>query len=257
MEENSKKLKVLVIVAILLGVAVLGLSGYIVYDKVLNNNVDSEKNNNGELLTAEEAITEGKRLYDKATEIYSVWVLRPYCGVATSDIQNQELVKLGDSGYGNGNYYKSNFSSLDSLKDYLKQWLSGEIVNDKVRKSYEWNDKTYYDYVEDTSLLYSGDDYTYVDYVLKDGSLYCRFDVGKGWLSLYQDEYDIEVDSIENNKITYTITSTYVKNNAKCNLGTLGTKDCTEADYEYVDTSFVIERNSKGNFVVAEFTLHN
>ncbi len=261
MEKKNTGLIIFVIILILL---VVGLGGFIVYDKVLstndtsNTNNTNKENNNTKLLTNDEAIAEGKRLYDKATEIYETWVLIPYCGVVRNNINSQNIEVLGDSNNGNGSYYKSTFSSLEDLKNYLKQWLSEDIVNNKVVKNYKWNGETYYKYVEDESLLSNYDPhYGYVDYVLKNNTLYCRLDVGKGWLTLYQDKYDIKVDSIEENKITYTITSTYGKKDSGCYLGMVDSKPCSENDLEYKDTKFVIEKNSTGNFVVTEYTLHD
>lgn len=265
MEKKNIGLKVLVVILSLL---VVGLSGFIIYDKVLSNNeVENNDNNNvntdnngSKLLSNEEAINEGKRLYDKATEIYETWVLIPYCGVVRNKAYEDEnkIEKLGDSGYGNGSYYKSNFTSLDDLKNHLKQWLSEDIVNEKIVKTSVSNGETFYNYVEDVSLLSKKDGhYGYVDYVLKDNTLYCRLDTGKGWLTLYQNKYDIKVDKIEENKITYTITSTYGKQDSGCYLGMLDSKTCEEKDLEYKNTTFVIEKNTTGKFVVSEYTLHD
>lgn len=264
----EKKSTGLIVLVIILSLLVVGLGGFIVYDKVLSNNEiennDNKKDevnnndNDSKLLSNEEAVVEGKRLYDKATEIYESWVLIPYCGVARNEIKEGDIEILGDSNYGNGSYYKSNFTSLDDLKNHLKQWLSEDIINEKVVKSYVLNGETYYNYVEDLSLLSKQDThYAYIDYVLKDNTLYCRLDTGKGWLTLYQDEYDIKVDKIEENKITYTITSTYAKQDSDCYLGMSDSKTCKEEDLEYKNTTFVIEKNTTGNFVVSEYTLHD
>ena len=39
-------------------------------------------------------IIEGKRLYDKATEIYETWVFAPYCGLVHKDIIKQDILYL-------------------------------------------------------------------------------------------------------------------------------------------------------------------
>lgn len=254
----EKKNKGLIFLCIVLFFLAIGLGGFIVYDKILNsNNNENKKNDNVRLLTNEEAIIEGKMLYDKATEIYETWILIPYCGGDINSIMKQDNIeKLGSDACMNGRYYKSDFSSLDNLKEYLKRWLSEDIVNDKVFKTSEYNGKTYYNYVEDYSLLSDCDNYASVDYVLKDNTLYCRLDIGKGWISLY-DGYDMKVDAIEENKIIYTITSAYVKGESNCYLGLIDSKPCSEEDLEYKDTKFIIEKNESGNFIVTEFTLHD
>lgn len=245
----KKKNTGLIISVIILSILVVGLSSFIIYDKVLSkkNEVNNQENNNKpKLLSNEEAITEGKRLYDQATKIYETWVLIPYCGATRSEINEKDIETLGDVGYGNGDYYKSNFKSFDKLKDYLKQWLSEDIVDKKIIKSREWNGATYYNYVEDLSLLSNKDEhYAYVDYVLKDNTLYCRLTTGKGWLTLYKNKYDIKVDTIEENKITYTITSAYGKQGSACDFYS---ETCDEKDLEYKDTKFVIEKNSEDKF---------
>lgn len=265
MEKKNIGLIVLVIILFLL---VLGLGGFIVYDKVLSNNeIENNENNNSEvdnnqneskLLSNEEALAEGKRLYDKANDIYETWVLIPYCGLTHGEAKGDRVETLGDAGSGNGDYFKSNFTSFEDLKNYLKQWLSDDIVNEKVVKTSESNGEIHYNYVEDLSLLSKRDDlYLYVDYVLKDNTLYCRLTAGMGWITLYQDKYEIKVDSIEENKITYTITSAYGKEEVGCYLGMLDVEPCGEEDLVYKDTKFVIEKNASGNFVVSEFTLHD
>lgn len=260
-QTNNKGIITLLIaiIIILSGLCVLFATDTISFK---SNEIDNNDNsdNNSKLLSNKEAVVEGKRLYDKATEIYETWYLIPYCGVVRNKAYEDQnkIEKLGDGSYGNGSYYKSNFTSLDDLKNHLKQWLSEDIINEKVVKSYEWNGETHYKYVEDLSLLSKKDGhYGYVDYVLKDNTLYCRLDIGKGWLTLYQNKYDIKVDKIEENKITYTITSTYGKQDSGCYLGMLNSKTCEEKDLEYKNTTFVIERNTTGKFVVSEYTLHD
>ncbi len=250
--ENKNLIKVIVIV--FLSLVVVGLSGYVVYDKMLNNNSkNSSKNdvpNQSNLLTKDEALKEGKKLYDKATEIYETWLVVPYCGVKLGNMSDDRIESFGDSGLGNDLYYRSDFSSLDGLKNHLKQWLSDDIVNNKIKK-------TKYNYVEDLSLL-SNEEYGYVDYVFKDNKLYCRLQTGKGILSYYH-SYNIKVDNIEKDKITYTITSAYIKNpisdeKTSCSLD--NPTACSEKDLEYKDTKFVIQKNNAGKFVVSEYTLH-
>ena len=268
-EDKSKNIIIGVLV-----VMVIILSGVIIYmymtkDDViinLNDNEEQVDNDNGsevKKLTEDEAIVIGKELYDKATKIYETWVVLPYCGYDLQDINSQSVKSelLGNYGMGNGYYYKSNFSSYDDLVTYLGNWLSEDIINEKVVKSYEWNNETYYKYVEDLSLIFGTDShYSYVDYVLKDGALYCRLDTGKGWVPLYLGIYDITVDGIEENKIIYNIKSTYItqesfsSGSSNCTSGNVN--NCTSDQLEYEDTKFIIEKNDSGNWIVTDYTLH-
>lgn len=266
MENKNKKMVVIIAV---LSIVVIGLSSYLVYDKVLstkekedsntNSGSNTNTNTNGKVLSNEEALAEGKRLYDKVTDIYEISVLVPYCGIDPYEYyepdKRNEIKELGDSALGNGEYYKSNFSSLDDLKKYLTQWLSEELVNKKVVKQREFDDGTIsYNYVEDLSLLRGKEEYSYIDYVLKDNALYCRLQTGKGWLTHYR-SYEMKVDSITENKIVYTITNEYIKADSAC-WQHEDEVDCKKEDLEYKDTKFTIERNASGNFVVTDYTLH-
>ncbi len=253
----EKKNKIFIGIIVALALIVVGLSVFVVYDKVLNKNEKTDSTDNPSsstnsrterLLTEEQALEEGKKLYDKATEIYEIWQLYPYCGLNPNEYEG-DTEALGDSELGNGEYYKSNFSSLEDLKKYLTQWLSEDIVNSKVVKEFKVDGEVEYNYVEDLSLLKGNEKYAYVDYVLKDNALYCRLETGKGWMSSYYG-YDIKVDSIEEDKIVYTVTSKYIKESSECS------ENCKDEDLNYKDTKFVIERNSSGKFVVTNYTFY-
>lgn len=239
----------LIIVALVVIFVISINNGTIKFSKTDNNDQQQTSTTN-EVMSEESAIEIGSNLYDKATEIYSMWMLFPYCGYA--NIDNLKTYELGDSSYGNGSYYESEFSSLDELKKYLENYLSTDIVNKNVIESSQVNGQTYYNYVDDISLLSSSDDhYSYVDYVLKDSKLYCRAQSGKGWNSLYLDEYTMKPISILENKIEFNVTSTYMTNEAYQNK----IEELTDEDKEYKDTTFVIEKiNNK--WIVTDYTLH-
>lgn len=235
----------------------------IINNKVEVNNTSDNTNENvdGNVLTNEEAISIGKNLYDKATEIYSTWVLRPYCGYNSIEIEQVEAEELGNSDIGNGRYYKSDFRTLNELKDYLMTYLSKEIVDAKVYESSEWNGEIYYNYVTDISLLSTNDThYGYIDYVLKDDSIYCRLDTGKGWLSYYLGIYEISPKTIEEDRIVYEILSLYAKEIAseKCqNAVWDGNLDyCKDDEIEKRTTQFIIEKTNN-NWVVTSYILHD
>ncbi len=257
-----------IIIVILITLIVLLANGTISFNKKTADNTQLDKNTpekNNTILTEAEANSIGKELYDKATEIYSVWVLYPYCGYnLLADKSNLKIEKLGDSGMGNGSYYQTNFTNLEELKKYLLQYLSKEIVEEKIVAEYQRNGETYYNYVTELSLLSSNDfHYGYVDYVLKDNKLYCRLESGKGWLNdRYLGEYSLKTKTIEENKIEFTVTSTYISeetyqkiinNTTECNI--LNTDKCTNNDKVYKDTDFVIEKIDN-NWVVTSYTLH-
>lgn len=272
MKNNSTTI-LLVILTIILGcLCVLFATGVITFNYTSNdnnnnnnNNLNNNNSNNEQInttLSENEAINIGKQLYDKATEIYSVWVLFPYCGYdVTSDTADLKIEQLGNSANGNSEYYESEFASLDELKNYLKNYLSEDIINDKVKESYQLNGETYYKYVTDTSLLSSTDShYSYIDYVLKDNKLYCRLQSGKGWLNTkYLDEYSLKVSNIDESKITFTVTSTYINDdtlqNSETSCNNQNPTNCTDKDKEYKDSEFVIEKVND-NWIVTSFTLH-
>lgn len=84
---------------------------------VANGSIKSDKLSRGE------AMMLGKDLYDKATEIYSTWVLLPYCGYSHDEIFTLSSVVLSSTVAG-ARYYKSEFNNMDELKKYLAKFLS-------------------------------------------------------------------------------------------------------------------------------------
>lgn len=241
-----------VIIVLLLAVIYLVYTGKIGNTAV--NDTDNSVNNNDIVtsdnkLSDEEAMNVGQELYDKATEIYEVWVLRPYCGVSSSEIQNQVMVEFDDAAMGKGDYYDSGFASLEALKSELRKYLSDDIINSKITS----------EAITDTSLLKNIE---YNDYVLQNGKLYCRAFTGKGFMSRYLGKYDMEVSNLEENKITYTIKSTYVTEEAQAsgsecwNSINSGNNNCADNELEYKSTTFTIEKNND-NWVVTSYTLHD
>lgn len=191
------------------------------------------------------AIEKGKELYDRAVEIFDMWLLKPYCGYSEEELLNTNSLKieaLGDAGNGNGKYYASDFKSLDELKEYLRKYLSEDIVEKNVVKTKKYGNKTLYKYVEDISLLNSKDeDYSYVDYVLKDNVIYCRLQTGKGYYSSYTGKYDITLSDKSDDEISYKIVSYYDED------GKITTKE----------TKFVIV-NENNNWIISEYVVpHN
>ncbi len=202
-------------------------------NKNKQNNLVENKDKQPELevVSDSEALTLGKDLYDKATEIYSTWVLTPYCGYGSNELYNHEGVNIGGQpGY---SYYESMFNNIDELREYLLKYLSQDIVNSKVPKNVLENQEEI------------------ADYIIYNNKLYCRRDAGKGWLSSYLGKYDIKVNSKESSKISYTITSYYTKNEEVCSKYW----GCDKSNIETKDTNFTIEKiNDK--WIVTDYTLY-
>lgn len=243
----NKKNKIIVSLIILLLILLFGVCIISIYYNYSNKEIDNNNDdnmNNSELLTNEEAIEVGKKLYDKVTEMYKNWVAFTYCGVDVPKIEENQVEMFWGS-----RYYKSNFSNLDDLRKYLKQWLSDDIIDKKV----DFND---YIENEDIEKKYSENEYwslDYIDYILKNNVLYCRLETGIGWDSTYLHKYDIKVDKIEKNKITYTIVSYYCKDDEYIQYEGI----CNDKDFESKNTTFVIERNDDGNFIVTDYTFYD
>lgn len=249
-----------VIIIILITLVVLFANGTISFNSKKANNTQAGTNTtekNDTILTESEAGSIGKKLYDKATEIYSVWQLRPYCGYNLLSEYEYSNLKVEDLGDEYDRYYQTDFTSLEDLKNYLKQYLSKEIVEKTVEESYQRNGETYYNYVTDLSLLSSKDNhYSIVDYVLKNNKLYCRLTTHKGWLNdTYLEEYSLKPTTIEENKIVFTVTSTYISENSATECNKENADKCTNDDKVYKDTNFVIEKIDD-NWVVTDYTLH-
>ncbi len=239
------------IIIILIAIIVLFETNVINFKSEKNDNSSGNNNDNVDeiLLSEEEAIDIGKKLYDKATEVYSTTVMVPYCGTNYSDISNKDKVTFGKV----DGFYDSGFAGIDDLKKELSNWFSQENINKMF---------TDYDVVTDLSLLDS-DGMEYTNFVVTNGKLYCGSNVGKGWLSLYLGKYDIKVNHIDLNKIVFDIDNYYAKGDASnsCidNAGAFQNNidKCNENEIEKRSTQFVIGKNNSGNFVVNSYTLHD
>lgn len=201
-----------------------------------NDKINDNKNNENKILTTEEAIFMGSMLYDKATEIYATSLFVPYCGY---DYQSKP--KGSDIANNSGEYYSTDFTSIDELKDFLSRYLSEDIVKEKVSD----------DVVTDLSKVEP-----YTNYIFYNNKLYCRGHVGKGWVSSYLDKYDISVKNKDENRITYNIVSYYAKDVDSSQCATsLNYWQCSEEERITKTTEFVIEK-SNDNWVVSSFVLH-
>ena len=249
MSEKSKDILIGVLLTVIVGLIILII--LIITDTItFSSKFETNQNENNitetTKLTESEAITIGKELYDKMTEIKGLEVLLPYCGVKGSEIRNQSMKKYNISTYGPNEYYETKYSNTDELKNELRNYMSETYVNEVVDR----------EPITDLSLL-SKEDYLYVDYIIDNNKLYCRAYSAGGWAPNYLD-YDITVNNVEKNIISYNINSKYIKDSA---LGEICNKEkinnCKEEDLEYKDTTFVIEKNSNDKWLVTNFTLHD
>lgn len=92
-------------------------------------------------------------------------------------------------------------------------------------------------------------------YVIYNNQLYCRQYEGKGWLSNYLGKYDIYMEDLQENKISYKITSYYTKDPDGCENFNLSISSCAQDSIYEKDTDFVIEKVD-GNWVVTSYNLH-
>lgn len=211
MEKKSTG-KTIVIVILLL--ALLGLGGYVGYDKfiaeksseeTLKPEINEEKNN----LSEDLALSLGKNLYTDLRDVaYNICALgsRSVSGVCyylnNGKMEQDNTCQKGEMPYyliADTNY-KNSFSSngLKQYENYMKSENSGKL---------EINNNEYY---------------------IRDGLGDCQ----QGWS---EKSTKISIDNMTDNKITYNITERY------CDLGHFD--ECEAGNMEYakdIDTSFTI-----------------
>lgn len=166
----NKVCKGLIVLVIILSLLVVGLGGYIVYDKVFENalNVD----NNELLLTEYEAKDIVKQLDEKYYSFYTT--LGPYCGEYNRD----DYISFGSYETGDfRDYWRSaQFTSISELKGYLELIM----IDDLVPK-----------YINDG-----------VSYIEQDGKLYCQLaHKGGGITRNYDVDAEYNIRSITIDKI--------------------------------------------------------
>lgn len=179
MENKNIGLKIMVIILCLL---VVGLSGYIVYDKVLSdekeNVQDATSNENSDEQDIYEELDENtkselKKVFRFVYHYYDTG--NTYCGGHTDEYITTSKTPS------NGFYASKEFTSYSEMINYLKGYMSEEVVNGKnsIKKEY---------------------------YTEKDGKLYCE-DLGKGG-NLYQLENITIKKSKTSTNIVYTTIET-------------------------------------------------
>lgn len=252
MDNNKKKNGV--IVGLLLGIVImlvvfvaLFATNTISFTSKTNTNesgtTNTEENNT---LSNDEAISIGKELYAKAIEMQHVYGLIPYCGYSMDEVLNKKKTNFGIENHGI-EYYETDYNSLESLKESLAKYFSSSII-DKLVKDETTNNEV----ITDIAKIKENE---LANYVIYDNKLYCRGHARKGNVNFYLNEYDITIDSIEQNKIIYNVKSAYVKdgpNNTRCIEASYN--NCKEEDKEYKNTKFVIEQIND-NWIISEYTM--
>lgn len=170
MEKNSKGVVTLIIILV---VIIMGLVGYIVYDKSLNNEKKCETNTTNNVCTNNDSMDkEYNKLFKEIKDIYNVVYdyqgsVNTYCGESESST-HQTNEGLNDR-------VSTQFKTYDEMYNYLKGYMSEEVI-----KSFRFYERKHY--------------------IEEDGKLYCA-NLGKG-SPFNVGDVTISIDNIEDNKIS-------------------------------------------------------
>ena len=102
---------------------------------------------------------------------------------------------------------------VDEIKDYVATFADPSLFKLELKLSDINNPKQYDNYYEIA------------------GDLYCRDYSGKGWLSYYTGNYNVEILSNINNKIEANISYEYLNEDTKCDLKELS--KCSNSNFNY------------------------
>ena len=164
-----------------------------------------------------EVINNVRKFIDKANDYYNNSVLKAYCG----STNGSKIIDF--EGNMTGEYVKSQYKNIEELKNYLYSFLDKSLIKLKLELSDIDNPKYYDNYYE------------------IDGDLYCRNYAGKGWLTYYTNNYDIEVTNLSDNKISVNVVYQYINENSNCKLDKV--EECKNSDFVYEIGKVVIEDN--------------
>lgn len=180
----EKKIKILIGVIVILSLLVLGLGGYILYDKVLkiDNNLNNDTNveeNNDNKVNEENSTTQvlEESVKKKFLFVYNFFdTSNTYCG-DTNDNDRITTSKVPSNGF----VASTEFTSYDEMIDYLKKHMSEKIIFEMVQEKNE-------------------------RYVEQDGKLYCE-DLGKGG-NIYQiKDVEIEIKMVNSEQTMAQVTT--------------------------------------------------
>ena len=190
MEKKNVGLKVLVVILSLL---VVGLSGFIVYDKLLSNN-EVENNDNNELndnvnnnmntntnnnyqntqeyigfVNPEEHVEVEKNIKPKLVEVfkfvYNYNKSKFYGNYCVGDVDKNDTINppSGADSLHKHNIASTEYSSFEEMMDYLKTYMTPNVI-------------------------YNNDRMTIDNFIEKDGKLYCPyFETNKGGIYAFKD----------------------------------------------------------------------
>lgn len=171
-------------------------------------------------------------LIDKANDYYETSMLKPYCGKTS---EKKTVTSTLDGVTMEGEYVKSEFKNLTELKNYLLTFMDDSLIKTKLELS-DYDKPKYYD-----------------DYYEIDGNLYCRNYTGKGWLTYYTGNYDIEITSTTDSKISGNIAYEYLKEDSKCKLNELD--KCPSSNFTYELGKFTIDKKND-NYIITKMDFH-
>lgn len=180
----ERKIKILIGVIVILSLLVLGLGGYILYDKVLkiDNNLNNDTNveeNNDNKVNEENSTTQvlEESVKKKFLFVYNFFdTPNTYCG-DTNDNDRNTTSKVPSNGF----IASTEFTSYDEMIDYLKKYITEELI---FRKAQEKNER----------------------YVEQEGKLYCE-DLGKGG-NIYQiKDVEIEIKMVNSSQTIAQVTA--------------------------------------------------
>lgn len=184
------------------------------------------------------SIKKMKEVIDKANKYYEDNQVMVYCG----DTNGTKTVNINEDGHTfEGQYLKSEFKSIDELKKHILTFLDESLIKVKLELSDSNNPKMYDNYYE------------------IDGNLYCRNYSGKGWMTFYTDNYDIEVVSETDNKVNLKIAYEYLDEDkldedGKCSLQNISS--CPNSYFKYVIGNITLSKDN-GNYIVTSMNFHD
>ena len=178
-------------------------------------------------------IKTAKEVIDKANNYYDNSVLKAYCGENPGETKTIEYNENGNSF--KGYYVKSEYKNLEELKKHLLTFLDESLIKTELKLS-DINNKRMYD-----------------DYYEIDGNLYCRNYSGKGRLTRYTGNYDIEIINSRDSRISGNIVYEYLTEESSCDVKNLS--KCSNSNFKYELGKFNIDKVDN-NYVVTKIDFH-